>query len=301
MIVGLTVKIFGILLIGYLAKKKELLSDGAKDSLSELLTNVVLPCSMLASSQQGFSPEQGNGLLLVFILAAGYYAVTLLVGQVLLAKCRINKERKIMSLLLVVFSNVGFIGFSIMGEALGDTGTLYTIAYNCAFQLFFFSYAMLLLQGKQKISIRNLTGNRIIWISVLAILLYLFPFRFPGEITAVFQSAGSIMMPLSMLIIGAELADLSWKKILCDKLAWLLSAIRVLVLPGLMLLLLTVMGLDQEMTAAVVILTCLPSGSLNVIMARKYQMEPEFAAIVVAQTMLLMIVVLPFFMKTLLP
>ncbi len=63
---------------------------------------------------------------------------------------------------LAVFANVGFIGFPLMGEMLGNVGTLYTVAYNMAYQLFFFSYGLLILKKNGKLSLKGLFNNGII-------------------------------------------------------------------------------------------------------------------------------------------
>lgn len=63
---------------------------------------------------------------------------------------------------LAVFANVGFIGFPLMGGMLGNVGTLYTVAYNMAYQLFFFSYGLLILKKNGKLSLKGLFNNGII-------------------------------------------------------------------------------------------------------------------------------------------
>lgn len=40
-------------------------------------------------------------------------------------------------------------------------------------------------------------------------------------------------------------------------------------------------GVKFEVAATVVILSAMPSGSLNVVMAQKYKNNPEFAAVVI--------------------
>ncbi len=56
-----------------------------------------------------------------------------------------------------------------------------------------------------------------------------------------------------------------------------------------------VLKVDREVAMTIVILTAMPSGTLNVIMSRKYDKYPEYATITIMQNTLSMIVTLPCF------
>ena len=93
---------------------------------------------------------------------------------------------------------------------------------------------------------------------------------FPGSCHGSLRMLGDTMMPVSMLIIGAEIAEMDLRTILTDRSAYGVSLLRMVVFPAVTLLVMRVLGVDYEVAATAVVLGAMPSGSLNVIMAQKY-------------------------------
>ena len=77
LVVGLTLKIFIIMAIGFGAKKFGIIDEQCKDKMSSLLVNLLLPVSMLASSQQAFNMENLKGVVLIAVITVLYYVVTI--------------------------------------------------------------------------------------------------------------------------------------------------------------------------------------------------------------------------------
>lgn len=284
-------KIVLMIVIGFLFAKAGVLSEDMKKHLSTLLMKIVLPFNILSSAGQLYDARSAKGMMMVIAICGFYYLFSLVVLTIL----RKQWPDKVDVLLidLLVFANVGFIGFPLLGEMFGEVGTLYTVAYNIGYQLFFFSYGMCLLEGKEKLNLRNLLGNQIIYISVLAIILYFLPFRFPDFIQSVVSSIGGMMVPLSMMIIGCEIAQMKWKEILTDRRAYFISVLRLWVMPMIMLVILKALHIDSVVAKSAVILTALPCGSLTVIAAQQNGIDSKPATRAVAQTTLLMVLTLP--------
>lgn len=292
-VLSLTCKIFIILIIGIIASHKKVIDENMKKNLSTLLMNIVLPLSIISASQQKFDDKRLIGLGQSLLISIIYYIVAIGISYMLTKKIKMNDSKKRIFIMLTSFANVGFIGFSIMGELIGETGTLYTIIHNSVYQLIYFSYGIYLLSENNKLNIKNLFGNKIIWISISSIILYLLPIRIPQIIMSPISIVGGMMMPLSMLIIGADIGMMKLNKLFVDKQSYIVSFLRMIVFPLMMLGAMRLFNIDNEVAITAVILTALPSGSLNVIMASEYNREPEFATIVVTQNMLLMILTIP--------
>ena len=75
--------------------------------------------------------------------------------------------------------------------------------------------------------------------------------------------------------------------------AYIVSFIRLVAAPVLMLIVMKILGIQHDVAVAVTILTALPSGSLTVIAAEDYGMDTSQAACAVAQSTVLMVVTLP--------
>lgn len=286
-------KIFIIMAAGFWAGRINLISDKVNKELSAILMEIILPFSILSSSQQIFSTDCLKEMGVSLILSVSYYIIAILICLFLAGRLGFTETRKRIFTTLAVFANVGFMGFAIMQEILGDVGTLYTIVHNSVYQIFFFSYGIYLLKGEGRLTLKSLFSSKIIWFSVSSIILYLLPVRFPEFITGALSTVGAMMMPMSMLIIGAQIGRMELKSLFSSRDAVLVDILRMTVFPLLMFIVLKIAGIDHDTAVTAFVLSALPSGSLNVVMAEEYQREPEFATVAVAQNMVLMIITIP--------
>lgn len=288
--------IFGKILLmigfGFFLCRREIMDEEMKRKLSALLMKAILPINIVSSAGQTFSKENGFGMLLVLGISAGYYIIALLV-MLLLTKCRSSHSNRSVLINLAVFANVGFIGFPVLGELLGQVGTLYTVAYNISYQLFFFSFGMFLLQEEGKLSVKALFHNSIIGFSLVSILIYFSGLRFPDFVQSTLSGVGGMMIPISMMIIGWEIANTRISDLYRDVFSYLVSALRLILFPLLLLVILKFCKVDNTVSMALVLLTALPSGSLTVIAAQEKGRNSTFAARAVAQSTLLMVFTLP--------
>ena len=148
----------------------------------------------------------------------------------------------------------------------------------------------------EKISkFKELFKNPMIWIAFLTVILYIMPYRFPEVVTASFDLIGNCMMPVSMLVIGAEIAGMNIKTVIGHKSAYSVSMLRMILFPIMTYVVMKIINVDFEVRATAVILAAMPSGSLNVIMAQKYKNNIEFATSAVMQNTILMVLTLPLF------
>lgn len=287
-------KIAIMVLFGYVLKKTGIINDELQKGLSNLLLKAILPASILSSSANEFSKELAWGLGITALSCSLYYLLTLIISHFIAKSFKTDNNTKKIFITMSVFANVGFMGFPVISELFGSNGMLYAVIYNMFFQLFFFTYGINLLSSQDKLNISSIFKSPITLTSFLAIIIYISPFRFPAFINEALSTIGGVMVPLSMMIIGCTLVGINLKDILKDKYSYFVSLLRLLVFPVAIILALEVLGVKGDAAAVVAILTALPSGSLNVIVAEQYDCNPKYAARTVIQTMSLMIFTLPF-------
>lgn len=134
-----------------------------------------------------------------------------------------------------------------------------------------------------------------IMVAVITIILYVVPFRMPMVVTVSLGLIGDCMMPVSMLLIGAEIASMNVKEILCDRDSYIVSLFRMLIIPFVMYILMVSLKIEHQAASTIIILSAMPSATLNVIMGQKYDNNPKFAACAIMQNTLIMLVTLPLF------
>ena len=98
-----------------------------------------------------------------------------------------------------------------------------------------------------------------------------------------------------MVVIGAQMAQTNLGAIFRSARLYLAGAVRLIVFPALVLLLLLPMKLDPMMYAAYVILAATPTAGATSIFAQRFQRDTAAAAQLVTLTTLLCILTLPCF------
>lgn len=298
LIVSLTTKIFVLLLIGLGATKFNIVGEDTKEHLSKVLVNIALPASMIASSQTKFSESNLEGIGVVGILTLIMYIMFFILGIGIGYIRKSEKTKQVIKILIVSFANTGFLGIPIVTEMVGEIGTLYSVMYNIVFDAIYFSIGLYMIErASQKqekgIDFKALLSNPMIWVSVSVIIFYIIPFRFPLAITESFSLLGSMMMPISMLVIGMQLSSIKLKEILICKEAMVLTFLRMIIIPTITIAVMLLMGFSKEIAYTMVIMSAMPSASLNAIVANKYKTAPELATIAVTQSTIAFIGVFP--------
>ena len=284
--------------LGFILRKTGIIDARMQKGLSDMLLLAILPFSILASSNYEKTPEVTEGMQIVLVAALAYYILSLILMRLTSKKLPFEDKEQRVFVTMTVFANTGFVGFPLMSALYGNAGLLMAVVFNLAYNLFMYTYGIHLLSGKTG-SIRSILTNPVNIASVLAILIFVSPFRFPSYVSGPIDLIAAMTVPLSMIIIGSNLAAMPFFKVVTDPKSYLISFMRLILLPGLVLAGMYIAFRSASMapeTAAVAVLMCaLPCGSMNVILSEKYDCAPEFAARATVQSMLLCMGSLPLF------
>ena len=84
--------------------------------------------------------------------------------------------------------------------------------------------------------------------------------------------------PLSMMLVGSWLIGVDLKSVLKKPLCYLVSLMRLLILPLFVFFVLTFLGTDEIMKNTITLISAIPVGTLNVIFAKKYGFKVPISA-----------------------
>jgi len=287
------VKIAVMIALGYTLRKIDIITESLQKGLTNILLKAIMPLSILMSANYAFNSALFHGMLIVAAAAVGFYVIGL-TGMTFFSKTLSlqENERKII-VTMTVFANTGFVGFPIMLALFGQPGLLLAVIFNMFYNLFMYTYGINLLSGKGGYDIKSILLNPITIASIASIVIFVSPFRFPAILASPIEDIGAMSVPISMIIMGASLAKIPLLDILKDKYSYLVSGIRLVLFPLLMLLVMRLLSVSSLTATVCVLMAALPCGTMNVIFAEKYDCAPEFASRTVIQSLLLMIITLP--------
>lgn len=290
---NLLIKVAIMVALGYGLRRRGFIDDALKQKLSVLLLSVVLPLSVVATGNNAFSPEIATGLLWSAVFTVAYFSLALLVMAGVTRRMPLSRPDKGLLAALSVFGNVSFLGYPISFALFGSEGVLYAVVYNLGWQLFVSLFGGRLFDPAGRTSLRTLVRDPLLWAAILSVGIFVSPFRLPFAIVDTFADIGAMAVPISMMIVGCNLAEIKLSRIFTLPGAYVVSALRLLIFPFLMMGALYFLGFRGPVAGTAVLITAMPAGSTNVVFAERYGGNVQFAATAVVQSMVFMVGSLP--------
>ncbi len=297
---------------GFILRKKELVSPESMYSLSNILLCVCQPLLIIkAFAVDPISPsgEVLLNFLWVFLLSFAAILLTFLMTKGIF---HFDKEegraKKDVLVAIGTFSNCSFVGIPFIDMFTnGDSrATMYIILFSAAFNLFLWTLGAYLLTGdKKQISVRKALFNPCCIGIFIGFILFLVPqinifdMEPVKELQQIVVYTGNMTAPLSMMIVGARVAELKPRALFCDKWVYFSSFVRLLLSPALTYLLILPFKLaglfenDIYVLLAPVIAMAMPPAASVVALAEKFEGDRETAVASYATGTLLSLLTLP--------
>ena len=125
---------FCLMLLGLLARRKEILNDSNQKQISSLVINIAYPAIMLSGVSREGTRIEGKELIFAFSVAVAVLLSAVFLGQIV--PRILGYERKYYGIInvMTVFTNIGFMGIPMIYGA--DTSiymTIFLIPFNILF------------------------------------------------------------------------------------------------------------------------------------------------------------------------
>lgn len=292
-LLGLMFKVFFVAALAYVLARRGILTRDDQKSVTNVLMKMVVFFTVLMSSQQPFSLDAAKAIGFTAVFALAFFGIGIPVVALFSRSLGLEEDKRRVLVMSVTFNNITFIGYPILQELCGNTGLLCAITFSMVYNVLFYTWGMSYLGNRGRVNLRSLFSNRIALCSVLALVLYFAQVVFPEPLYSTFASVGNLTMPMSMIIIGCSLAQAGIWSVLRDKSLYLPTLLRMVVVPGLVCLVLGLLQVEPMILQICTIIAALPSGSMTSIVATEYHCAPDYAAKIMVQTMLAMLIALP--------
>lgn len=284
--------LFIVMFIGVAAKRAKIFDNDMEDSISVLLIQIALPALVLSSGNFERTSEVLPNIISIFSITTISYILTIFLCILTAKTLRFDKKTSNVFISLIVFGNVGFMGFPVARAFFGEIGVFYSTIVNLVFTIFMWTYGILLFDRQEKINVKKLLNPGSI-ATFIAIFMFLFRLKFPYPLQAALEMIGKMTSPLSMLIVGALIAEVDISKLFSNKKVYLVSIIKLVTIPLVTAYILKYMGFNTMVISICTLEAAMPSGTTNAIFAKQFDSEPLFASAGVLITTLLSILTLP--------
>lgn len=286
--------VFLVVAVGYAANKKGMMDRDLNKKLSALVLNVTTPALILASSLENDDLPGPGEVLFITGIAFACYVIFFAAALIVPAVFRVPEHHVGAFRFMLMFANVGFIGFPLTISLFGREALFYTVLFNLPFNLLSYTLGVVFIAGGEKgaVSPRLLLSPCVVT-SLLSVVIALFRLSAPPLITDTLSLIGDITAPAALLIVGSSLAELPLRHVLGSPRVYIMAAFRLLVLPIVLFLLLHKVVTDVTVLRIAVILGAMPVAASCTMLCLEYGGDQEFAAQGTFLTTLLSVITIP--------
>jgi predicted permease len=260
-----------MIIIGYICAKVQLTGPDFNRHTSKVLTNVLLPATIL-KAMTGLGGDISNGEL-VYVIFLFFIMMGLpWIAGILLAKILpIDKNDRGILIGVVMYMNISFVGFPLVETYYGAEGMLYACLSCVPMNLLMFSVGVAGISGNNRdaFSLKGMLNLPLIS-TILGIVIMLMELRLPAVISSTINSVASATVPISMIILGSSLAAIPTKSAFGDIKIYIIAVVRLLICPFLTNLLLRLFVEDAMLIGVVTILAATPVAVLMTPLSVQY-------------------------------
>lgn len=275
-----------IIIVGFIAVKVKFLPKSALPVITTLFSRVIVPFILFVNTVNGAT----RGDVIKYIYLSGIYicvfAVLITVSRTMPKILRLKGNKASLFTLANTFGNVGFIGIPLLLSVFGQKVMIYVTMYAIVDQLIFWTYGYSLsypVDNKLKFTPKTLVKmiNPPIVAIILSIVLIMLDVRVPAILDRAFTTVSNSGAALPFLYIGGMLASLDIKSILKHYEFYAGIAVKMVILPVCLFIVMKAIGIDQEAAVASAILFGLPTIALVPMIASENGSDVEYATSIV--------------------
>lgn len=229
------------------------------------------------------------------VLGAGcaMYGLLILLGVLVPRIGRVQAEDRGVYSFLTIFGNVGYMGFPLVGAIFGESAVFYAVLLCVPFNLLAFTLGVRLISGHgSNFRWRDLCSPALV-ASAAAVVLIFVPVDWPAPVRESLKSMGDMILPISMIIIGASLGEMRLKDVFLDWRLYLFAPVRLLLPP---VLIWAVMGLfirDRLLLEVMTVLGAMPAAAIAAMLSIQYGANERLASRTVFLTTVLSAATIP--------
>lgn len=284
------------LILGYFLNKKGMLDHVTNKKLSSLIVKVTCPALVISSVFGESIDGDKREILFIFFIGIAIYCILPLLAFIITKILRIEHSKIGTYQFMFIFANTSFMGFPIVESLFGKQAIFYCSILHMSFNILAFTYGIYLIskdgEKAAQFDPKKLINSGIIS-AIIALILYFGEISLPSFMVQTLSSIGSITTPLSMLVLGASIAEIPVGDIFKERKIYLLTLIRMVILPIIAFYLFH-MFTDNALLIGVATITLgMPIASMTVMFANEYNGQTKLASIGVLITTVSSIVTIP--------
>ncbi len=273
-------KLLIFIAIGYILGHFNIVDKSHSKILSVILVYFVSPCTSVKSLASGFTVEYLKNYYPMILVSVGLFLFFIFIALFVSRLFTKNRyERNVYHYTLTV-PNYGYMGYALAEGLFGAAGLLNMVVFCLFVGVYIASVGYVMLTNQKfnwKLFLKpNFAGL------FIGIFLGLTQLPMPSLFNDIVNTSAACLSPLAMLLTGIVISEFKFKDLIVDKKAYIVSALRLIVIPLLVLLMLKPFFKPDIVTTAV-LYHALPCGLNTIVYAKSanenYILGAKFAVV----------------------
>lgn len=285
-----------LLAISYIAAKTKLISESDKDGVSNIMIKITQPALIITTlTNNNFTAQILADGSLIMLFAAMSLAISFTIGWLLSSRLNMSDERADVFRFELMFGNVVYLGYPVLSALLGDKGIFYGSIFTVINDTTLWTLGLWMLTRRQDERVsgwKNLVNMNTIAFFV-GLLMLVTGTKLPHILFAALSPLGKTTIYLSMIFIGAALAELNVKETVSNVSTFMLSALKLVVMPLILYAILTLLHVNDVVKLVVSLEVGMPASALGPALARRYGADYTYGAQCVLMSTLLSLITIP--------
>ena len=297
--------VFIILGVGFFFTKKEKWPENTNKVFSTTVVNIAAPSLAVVSIENRFTPQLLHAAFWNLLIIAATVLLMHLLGRLLGRVLKLPAKKNAVFITTFTFNNAMFIGLPIISIVFGHDGLPYLFTYYLVTITLFWSLGAWTLCSASDLEEKSFSIKKIFSPGLIGVMIGCILAEAGWKLPVIFETVltylGDICVPLSLLVIGSNLARSLSKgiqKITIDQMIIMLG--KFVIHPLLMWGAFTLFGLEGLPLKVFILAASLPCHAQTAIMAEYYNLEGEYASNLVSLSTLISLVTIPAYAAVLL-
>ena len=289
------VKLFAIMLMGYVVVKAGLMKSSESKSISVVMVYLVIPCVIIDAFQVDYTPDVQKGLLLACVAAVLVHVLFLILTAILKQVLQLDAIERA----TVIYSNAGILVIPLVQDLLGQEYVIYSSAYIAVQLVLIWTHCKNMLCEEDRLEWKKVFQNVNIISIIVGVILFISKIRLPSGVQDVMDMMNNMIGPIGMLLAGMVIADVPLETVFTKKRNYVSTVLRLIVYPIFVLILMkliyTFTGLNdsKQILLTVYIASITPACATVTSIAQLYDKDAAYASALYVLTTLLSIVTMP--------
>lgn len=282
-----------LIIVGFFLYRTDMLDDHMTSKLSVLITKVFNPLLMLSSAMASLETLDQASWFMLFGIVCVIFLVLIILSFLVVPFMERRPGQKAMYQLMFIFGNLAFMGIPLVSGIYGPEYTAYVLPFIIAFNIYFYTFGMVLLNGRVDAKSLKAMLNPGSIGCIIALLLIIFTPPIPSFMSVSVKYLGDLCSPLAMLIVGVSVAKSNLKAVFTTWKLYVFTLIRMVALPLLSIPVLRMLPFDQTIIGVCLIEISMPIANLTLAASMEKGLDTTDNSTGIIMTTLLSVITLP--------